>query len=527
MVSNGKVENSSSQRHKDVVLFLKEELKRIQENRDVKTYNIEEEYSKTKKNKNIFTWIMLFCCFVVILFSSFLITLSITKKNSEIAVSLNVFDDLNLKSLVNNVQKVQTNYDNALKNKAQIQTLYESSLTQAATKRDNDLFLIKSLNLDDKRDRDNRIKAINSEYKETVAQIEKTYSENIKKADIDIAIYKEQLDEYDSDKIEIAKERERVLDSERQLKELESKLLSEKYERRIYDLENTIKNERSSSKKELVSAITEVSSKYQAEINRLDPRLNDKIATEIITNNLITDAVIFDSPSIINQFELSDDATLTNGFDAFQKRYDDFRYLHATVSSIPQKNSIPSYTATENSLVNKMAQIFAQTSAALHAEKVVLTNKLESLTAKYNSLEGKYSVLEKKYADLESKYAALDQRYKNLDEKNQELSAAYDSAKKIPGLYDVAVDSMLVQRGWHGVVLYTNDEQIKVYVRKDIVEKQMLENSAPAEIVKAGKGVVELCEDGTFIFVPIASDSKNNFNIQAVLPGTQIKVLKK
>lgn len=525
MGSNGTVKNhisnnSNSQRHKDVVLFLKEELKRIQENRDVKTYNIEEEYAKTKKNRAVSVWIMLCSCFVVILLSAFLISLSISKKNSEISVSLNVFDDLNLKSLVNNVQKVQENYENALKNKALIQSRYEANLTKAGAKRDNELFLIKSLNLDNKKERDKRINTVNQEYEQTIAALEEQFAADIENADAEIAVYKEQLDNYDSAKIEAAKEHERALDSERQLKELESKMLSERYERRIYDLENTIKNERSSSQTELKSALTEVSSKYQSEINKLDPAITDLTAEQIIAENLPADSSIFNSQEILSRGTLLEDETASQGINSFQKNYDDYLYLHSTVRSIPQKHSIPSYTLAENVIVNKMGQLFADTAELLHEEKVELSKKLDSLTAKYNALEEKYRTLEKEHVALNSKYALLDTKYSALE-------SDYEKSKKLPAMYDSALDVLLAQKNWNGVVLSSDSDGITVYVRKEFAEKITDGNAAYAEIVKAGKGNIEMRADRTFVFAPDTTDPKNNFNIQAVLPGTQIKILKK
>ncbi len=525
MGSNGTVKNhisnnSNSQRHKDVVLFLKEELKRIQENRDVKTYNIEEEYAKTRKNKAVSVWIMLCSCLVVIILSAFLISLSISRKNSEISVSLNVFDDLNLKSLVNNVQKIQENYENALKNKALIQSRYDANLTKAASKRDNELFLIKSLNLDNKKERDKRINAVNAEYKQTIAALEEQYANDMENADAEIAVYKEQLDNYDSAKIEAAKERERALDSERQLKELESKMLSERYERQLKELENAISNERSSSQSELKSALTQVSSKYQNEIDRLDPTIKDANANQIIAGNQPSDSVVFNSEEILARGTLLEDATAAGGINAFQQNYDDYLYLHSTVRSIPQKHSIPSYTLAENVLVNKMGQNFAETTNQLHEEKVDLNKKIDALTAKYNALEEKYRALEKEHVALNSRYALLDTKYSVLE-------SEYERTKKNAAMYDGALEVLLAQKSWNGVVLYSDSVGICVYVRREFAEKIAAGNSVYAEIVKAGKGNVELRSDGIFIFVPDTADPKNNFNIQAVLPGTQIKIVKK
>ena len=58
-----KIKESKNQIHKDVLLFLNKELEQIQQTSDNNTYNLEEEYGKTKNNKSPFTYIVLFICF--------------------------------------------------------------------------------------------------------------------------------------------------------------------------------------------------------------------------------------------------------------------------------------------------------------------------------------------------------------------------------------------------------------------------------------------------------------------------------
>ena len=102
----------SSQTHKDVMLFLDDELNLLQKENAISSYNLEEEYEKTKKNKSLFSFLILAGCLVVVIFVSWGLKRYINQKNENITVNLEEFDNLNLKGLLDSVFKVQANYDN-------------------------------------------------------------------------------------------------------------------------------------------------------------------------------------------------------------------------------------------------------------------------------------------------------------------------------------------------------------------------------------------------------------------------------
>ena len=103
MDNDNKVEKrevSNIQRHKDVLLFLNEELNNLQLKTSSDTYNLEREYAKTKKNKSPFVPLLLVGCFLLVLGAALLINYTISKQNEQITVNLEAFHDLNLKNLL-------------------------------------------------------------------------------------------------------------------------------------------------------------------------------------------------------------------------------------------------------------------------------------------------------------------------------------------------------------------------------------------------------------------------------------------
>ena len=115
-----KIKESKNQIHKDVLLFLNKELEQIQQTSDNNAYNLEAEYEKTKKNKSPFTYIVLFICFFCVAGIALIMNAVISKQNENITVNLQEFDDLNLRTLLDTVSKVQNSYDQAVQEKTNV-----------------------------------------------------------------------------------------------------------------------------------------------------------------------------------------------------------------------------------------------------------------------------------------------------------------------------------------------------------------------------------------------------------------------
>ena len=104
------------------------------------------------------------------------------------------------------------------------------------------------------------------EYKKTVEGINLKYDEQIAAIEAEANEYKLQLAEYDTAKIESAKEQEKLLNSERQVQELERKKLIKEYEDRLSAVNADLTEYKETSNKRMKNSVTEVAKKYQAEM---------------------------------------------------------------------------------------------------------------------------------------------------------------------------------------------------------------------------------------------------------------------
>ncbi len=531
--------------HKDVRMFLDSELASIYQQTKLQSYNLEKEYSETKKHKSPLPWIILGLCFAVVLATVVVMTTVINTKDRNITVEMNVFDDLNLKDLLDSVSKIQTNYDNAKSQRASLISSRESDLKNAESKREQDIFVIKSMKLSAKEERA-KINQVENEYNLTMQNIQSNYEAKMSAVEAEIKEYEEQLAKYDSSKVQAAQEQERLLNSERRVQELERRKLSQQYESQIAELEQTIESLRNENNESVFKSVSSVSSKYQAEINGLDPVIVDAEAEEIVSGFRDSKSRDFSTSE-----GSSDDGRLSSAFEEYQSSYDDFNYLYSIISSLPQKNTIPLYVAASKNLVNKMGETFSKTTLALEEDKVslagqvnLLENKVDKLNANYNSLEDDYNLLTDDYNNLTDEYNGLSDEFARSQEEhdkeikeqqenfNQEKTALQNEFDKANAAQKAEFEKCLAgvitaAKAQAAVVTADSKENIRIYVLPALAS-YVTKSGVPAEIkaAKSIKGSIVKDSDEYFRFVP-ASDKNGqpiDFDFSTVSPGLIVKL---
>lgn len=485
-------EQKANQIHNEVMLFLGKELERIHQTSSEQTYNIENEYAKSKKNHSPFSALMLIGCFLVVFSIAFIMTKTISSHNEEISVSVAEFDDLNLKNLLNTVTAAQTNYDNAVKQRAAVEGDMAVKLKAAEDSHTNDIFVIDSMTRLSRKKRAELMYEADKNYKEALAAIHEEYDAQLVQAEKEIEEYKAQLAEFDAAKVQAAKEKEKALDSERKVKELEQKKIKDQYEIRIAELNKKLSDTQEQNTEAIRSAVSAVSAQYQTELALLDPKLNDEKAGSIIQKTKNTAAPDFNATSALAQKNISSQK-LSNTMNEYQKLYDDYKYLDKVVRDVPQKNSIPTYTAASRELVNEMGAAFVNTTASLYNETVQLNEKI-------NSLSNELTESKKQISDQQAFY---EQTYETL------LSLAKTNA----------------------VIMFATDyDNMRVYVTGK-ARYLITEEGADAEFKadKTVKGKIFRAEDNSFYF-EVGTDKNDEtyeVNFDSIVPGTPVKILSK
>ena len=497
-------EQKSDQIHKEVMLFLGDELERIHHGATDQSYNIEAEYAKSRKNHSPFSALMLIGCFLLVFGIAFFMTKIISSNNQEITVSLEEFEDLNLKNLLNTVTAAQNNYENAVKKRAIIEGDMAVKLKSAEDARTNDIFVIDSMNLRSKKVYNQRIAEVEEKYSAAVAAVHEEYDAQLIQAEREVEEYKKQLAEFDAAKIESAKEKEKAIDSERKVKELEQQKIKDQYEERISELNKKLSDTQRRSSEDIRAAVSSVSAQYQSEIDKLDPVLTDRVAKEIITRTSSTFAQDFNGASALTNRGINS-TKVSSAMDSYQKIFDDYSYLDKTVASIPQKNSIPSYVAASHKLVNSMGENFINTTVSFYNETVELNGKINELNSKVTELNG---------------------TIKSIKEKNREDMAAQQA------FYEDTMEQLMDAIKTSAIILSATDyEDISVYVAgkaRYLITEEGTDAEFKAEKLTV-KGKIFRQEDDTFKFTVVEDKSGKLPAIQFDLinRGTPVKILGK
>ena len=404
-----------------------------------------------------------------------------------------------------------------MKNKTNIISDRDVALRKAEEKRDSELFVIESLNLDNKKEIEARQNAVLEEYEDSVTQINEYYEPQIVLADNELAEYKKQLDEYDTSKLEAARQQEQALDSERRVHRLEMEKLSSEYEARIAALQESYAKERKDNSEQIRRQVSEVSQKYLQQIDQLDPDLTQSSAQGMVNTINATFVEAFDSEKFIAENEIKDDSIET-ALALFQQNYNKYKAIQAPFYNIPYKKSAPAYIQASKNLVNNMGTVFEETALKVTEEKQELNDKIDDLEQEVSGLNNQ---IEKIRRDSEAEKAALQQSLEAafLQEK-QQITQEY------VGLYDGILASV---KAAAVVVSANSKDSIRIYVVPE-QRAHITEAGVGAEIkgTKTVKGIIKpIADDPGFYRFESALDKVGNpvdFDFSLVAPGQIVKV---
>ena len=238
------------------------------------TYDLEEEYAKTKKNKSFKNYIILASTIVAVILISFGITAYIDHKYSNIEVDIDVFEDLNLKNLLNMVGQLQSDLSNARDEKRHLELDMNAELNRIDLKLEAEKDLISKKRILSG-EKEKQIASAESAAQAEKRKVKSDYGSKIANVKITIDDLESELAKYESSSLQVAQEKQSVLDSERQLFELEKKTLKNEYETTIQELRTKMALQQEQAVVEQKRAVELAIREYQQRIDELDPVISD------------------------------------------------------------------------------------------------------------------------------------------------------------------------------------------------------------------------------------------------------------
>jgi hypothetical protein len=363
----------SNEHRSEVMLFLKDELQPLSHDKP-HAYDLTTEYEKTKKNRSSFIWILMVACFIVVACATYGISRYVDYRNNNLKVNIDVFSDLNLRNLLDIVSETKEKLNVAVREKSDLESSFSAEGQRAQRKRDADLFTLQSLNLS-KKETKKRQTAIESEYLQSMQTIHESYDAKIAKQDSLIKQYQQQLDAYDSSKVEQAQQQEAAIDSAKQLYEIEKQQDAARYEKLLADLRDKLSLQQQQDFESQKKAVNDVKVKYQKEINALDPVITDR--TDLVTKaSGATHNGYYEWSLLAQQLPQNISAEYRNAVADVSSSYADFAQTQKIVTAIPQQNSIPSF-------VKAMTQFAYHAGNTIVSASVTEVNRLSAQNIDY------------------------------------------------------------------------------------------------------------------------------------------------
>lgn len=353
MGNEDKIETAQSDLEKDVMLFLGDELGLLRKAKRINVYDLETEYSKTRKNKLWAVWIALALTFAVVVLVTIFTMRGLSASNQNVEVNLSSFETLNLQNLFDQVSRIQEKYDEATKRRVELKGNLDARLARAEMKRESDLELLKNTRLSKSVAQARRAQIL-SDYEKEIAAAHSELDENLAVADAEVAQYAEQLKSYDGESFRDEKLRQQI-DSERQLHQLEKQRLVRTYEDMLENSRVELQETRLKEFEERRAATTEITNRYEAEIALYDPIIND---AKIL--GIVSDAGKLDVAEIYSLEKIVDsEANLSESFmealKQIEENYEKLDALYKQSASIPNRNTMRSVVSAERKLSVELA----------------------------------------------------------------------------------------------------------------------------------------------------------------------------
>lgn len=324
------------------------------------TYDIEKEFEKAKANRSYKVMLILVGMGIFVVLFSIFFSKYVKVQNEKMKVSVESFDDLNLRRLLDSVSRIENEISLAMAEKKQIDDTYKESISSAEQFRDADLHTLQYMNLS-KYEFSKQRQAIIDSCEHKKALIKATYDEDTEYIDAKIKELTDQLAAMDSANLERAQQMQSEIDSQRQVFEIEKQQLVDEYETNIETLKSQLATQKEEAYKERNKAIDTVAARYKKEIASLkatiaslDPVLSDAKAAAIVdeANKLENSAPQFLSP-IAEKFELAENDVLL--LAAIDGKLANFDYLAGVIEAQPHKNSLASFARARNFILHSFA----------------------------------------------------------------------------------------------------------------------------------------------------------------------------
>jgi len=527
MDNDDKVKRSNT----DITVFLEQHLEDRVGPPDL--YDLQEEFKKNKKNKEILYKLAMALFFVVIFFTTYGITKFIENSNSKIDINISDFTDVDLKEILNTAKKYENELIMAKKGAEDIKNEKQIKINEKNAELLKNIESLKLQNLAPaefdrrvaimRRDNNNKIYILDSEYRKLLLEKEKEISD-----------IEERIKLYDQKQIETAKKNEEVLNNQQRLFDIERRKVSKYYDGILLEKDKNYKNLKDyyvslisiinkNKEKDINALVLKYNPVYTDEeflrlssINEIDSTttLNYSIfskndVTSDLTGDVSSDKLVFVFPYLIDykdQFAQENILTETE-YNSIREYILGFKSLMRRLNDEPYINSIPK---TFYSLYNYYINIINRYETFINRYYSLVEEKNSAIRDLNQSIQDLNKIVSKLKYDILQLEAKVAQKEDELAQKDERLK----KSESLLYMYQNSLTPLLEDK-YSGVIVSITDNNDLVLFMKN---KDVFLNGKIADVVslkneKIGKIKIVVDESGDVIGKEYFLNKKKQFNL--------------
>lgn len=305
-------------------------------------YNLDDEFSKTKKNRSPLVWITISIFILVFVSIAFFVNAYIEKKTRNIAVNIQAFEDVNLREVLDKSKQYDRELIEAQRTLKDLQSLRDVEIDQLRSANVRKIDILNTRNMN-KAERDHEIAKLESQLKKDTLALSKKYQPNITAAGQEVSMIEEKIASYDSRMVTLAKEQEVILDNQQQIFNIRQKEMADYYESQIEQLRKRIDSEQTAFNEYKENLGNAMGKNKQEEIEQLMLTYNPHFTEEAIVTVLkegiqqSEDPIKFGFQAVLSQEHIYSEKQLTEQY----KKIQNIQLLLKRLRAIPYINSVP------------------------------------------------------------------------------------------------------------------------------------------------------------------------------------------
>ncbi|HCL56287.1 MAG TPA: hypothetical protein DHW82_04670 [Spirochaetia bacterium] len=369
---------SEHKNNKDVQIFLKEDL--LPSMTKVPIYSLDDEFEKTKKNKNLRLYVItaLFIAFIVL--GAFFL-LYVYNQNRIVQIDINDFQDINLTELLNNAKKNEAKLLNLKEELENLKQEMNFSVFNAKddTSREIELLMAKSLPSAEKEE---ILKKLKQEEKSKMVKLMNDYQEQISAKQDEISKVQKEVDSYNQKIASDAERVENVINNYQRIHDYQMNKQKSYYDKLIESLKAGNKKQISLIKRYHQEFIDSLILKY-------NPVFEGEEFKNILSEELEKEGIVIDLENL--NADISSEGLLSPAeFEKIKLMRKDFDLLFKKIKEIPYINSIPyvldhfqyhfeSLSGSYSGLLKRTAEVIAKKDKQIQEKNTVIKKYQDSI----------------------------------------------------------------------------------------------------------------------------------------------------